>query len=155
MIPSVLDIDGVTLSAQATCSTENELVIVVSNNLFEPNLLTVYAKRWRIKCLFGNLKTKGFNFEDTHFSIKDRVGNLTKLIVLAFTICYLLGLIRASQWPITIKKHGYKQNSYFRYGYDLLIQKLNQSLSNAIRLITLCMSEFTLEERCKKIICVM
>lgn len=155
MLSSVVDIEGITLLAQATRSTENELVIVVSNNLFEPNLLTVYAKRWRIECLFGNLKTKGFNFEDTHFTIKDRVGNLTKLIVLAFTICYLLGLIRASQWPITIKKHGYKQNSYFRYGYDLLIQKLNQSLSNAIRLITLCMSEFTLEERCKKIICVM
>jgi Transposase DDE domain len=155
MLSVQVKIDGLDLSAQATISKENELVIVVSNNLVEPNLLVVYSKRWRIECLFGNLKTKGFNFEDTHFTAKERIGNLTKLIVLAFAICYLLGLIRASQCPIIIKKHGYKQHSYFRYGYDLLIQKLNQNLTDAIQLVTLCMSEFTLEERCKKIICVM
>lgn len=155
MISHQVEIDGITLLVHATRSNTNELVIVVSNCLTEANLLGIYAKRWRIECLFGNLKTKGFNFEDTHFTAKDRIGNLTKLIVLAFVICYLLGLIRASIKPILIKKHGYKQNSYFRYGYDLLIQKLNQNLNKAIQLIILCMSEFPLEERCKKIICVM
>lgn len=155
MITHQVKIEGKLLLAQATRSTENELVIVVYNKLDEPNLLVIYAKRWRIKCLFGNLKSKGFNFEDTHFTAKDRISNLTKLIVLAFTICYLLGLIRASKWPIVVKNHGYKQNSFFRYGYDLLIQTLNMSLTKAIKLITLCMNDFTLEEKCKKIICVM
>jgi len=148
-------IDGYLLLVQATRSIDNELVIVVSNNLQEPNLLVIYAKRWQIECLFGNFKTRGFNFEDTHITLKHRIGNLTKLIVLAFAICYLVGLVRASIKPLVIKKHGYKQNSYFRYGYDLLIQKLNQDFYSAIHLIILCLSDFELEVKCKKLISVM
>ena len=140
---------------QATRSTENNLVIVISNKLSEPNLFVIYAKRWRIECLFANLKSKGFNFEDTHFTAKDRIGNLTKLIVLALTICYLVGLVRASYQPIMVKTHGYKQNSFFRYGYDLLIQKLNNNLHYAIKLISLCMSYLPMEVKCKKLISVM
>jgi hypothetical protein len=148
-------INGLLLQMQATRSTENNLVIVISNKLSEPNLFVIYAKRWRIECLFANLKSKGFNFEDTHFTAKDRIGNLTKLIVLALTICYLVGLVRASYQPIMVKTHGYKQNSFFRYGYDLLIQKLNNNLHYAIKLISLCMSYLPMEVKCKKLISVM
>jgi hypothetical protein len=97
----LIEIEGLKLIAQATRSGESELVIVVSNDLLRNNLLETYAKRWRIECLFANLKSKGFNFEDTHITIKSRIGNLTKLIVLTFAICYLLGLVRASRWPIS------------------------------------------------------
>lgn len=155
MLTYKIKLDGILLLAQATKSTENDLVIVVSNKLSEPNLLVLYSKRWRIECLFANLKSKGFNFEDTHFTAKDRIGNLTKLIVLAFTICYLIGLVRASYKPILVKKHGYKQNSFFRYGYDLLIQKLSNNLDLAIKLISLCMSYLPMEIKCKKLITVM
>jgi len=155
MIAHQVQIDGLNLLPQATASTANELVIVVSNILTEPNLLVIYAKRWRIECLFANLKTKGFNFEDTHFTAKNRIGNLTKLIVLAFTICYLIGLVRASYKPIIVKKHGYKQNSFFRYGYDLLIQKLSNDLDGALKIISLCMSYLPMEVKCKKLITVM
>lgn len=155
MITHRVQIEGLDLLAQSTTSTENERVIVVSNILTEPNLLVIYAKRWRIECLFANLKTKGFNFEDTHFTAKDRIGNLTKLIVLAFTICYLIGLVRASYKPILVKKHGYKQNSFFRYGYDLLIQKLSNDLDGAVKVISLCMSYLPMEVKCKKLITVM
>lgn len=148
-------LDGYNVLVHATRSTDNELVIVVSSNLQEPNLLVVYAKRWRIECLFGNFKTRGFNFEDTHITIKERIGNLMKLIVLTFAVCYLLGLVRASLQPLVIKNHGYKQNSYFRYGYDLLVQKLNCDLGLAIRLITLSMSAFELEKKCQKMKSVM
>lgn len=148
-------LDGHNVLIHATRSTDNELVIVVSNNLQEPNLLAIYAKRWRIECLFGNFKTRGFNFEDTHITIKKRIGNLMKLIVLTFAACYLLGLIRASIQTIAIKNHGYKQNSYFRYGYDLLVQKLNCNLGLAIKLITLSLSAFELTAKCQKIKSVM
>lgn len=155
MLGQRIELGGISLLAQATKSNDNELVIVVSNKLSEPNLLNIYAKRWRIECLFANFKSKGFNFEDTHFTAKHRIGNLTKLIVLAFTICYLIGLVRASYKPILVKKHGYKQNSFFRYGYDLLIQKLSSNLSKAIQLITICLSYLPMEVKCKKLICVM
>lgn len=150
-----IKLDGMILLAQATRSSENELVIVVSNNLTEANLLNVYAKRWHIECLFANFKSKGFNFEDTHVTAKNRIDNLTKLIVLAFSICYLIGLVRASYKPILVKKHGYKQNSFFRYGYDLLIQKLTTNLSKSIQLITICISYLPMEIKCKKLISVM
>lgn len=148
-------IDSLLLQAQATKSTENDLGVVVSNRLSEANLLVIYAKRWRIECLFANLKSKGFNFEDTHFTTKNRIGNLTKLIVLALMICYLIGLVRASYQPIMLKNHGYKQSSFFRYGYDLLIQKLSHKLNDAIKIISLCMNYLPMVVKCKKLISVM
>lgn len=155
MIAYQVKIDGVVLQAQATRSNANELVIVVSNNLTEPNLLVVYAKRWRIECLFGQLKTRGFNFEDTHFTIKERVGNLMKMAVISFAVSYLIGLVGARKYPILIKKHGRKQKSFFRHGYDLLIRTLNFGLDKAIKLIIICFEDNTLEEKCQQLICVL
>jgi hypothetical protein len=155
VISHQVKIDGMNLLAQATRSPENELIIVVSNNLAEPNLLVIYAKRWRIECLFGQLKTRGFNLEDTHFTLKDRVGNLMKFVVLAFAICYLIGLVGSKKHPILLKKHGFKQKSYFRHGYDLLIRTLNSGISMAIKLITICFEKMNLEEKCQQLICVL
>ena len=152
---SQIKLDDTLLKIQATRSSKDDLVIVVSNKLTEPNLLVLYSRRWQIECLFANFKSKGFNFEDTHFTAKARINNLTKLVVLAFTICYLIGLVRASYKPILLKKHGYKQSSFFRYGYDFLIQKLNSRLNKAISLIALCMSYLPMEVKCKKLISVM
>lgn len=42
---------------------------------------------------------------------KDRIGSLTRLIVIALTICYLIGLVRASYQAITLETHSYRQNS--------------------------------------------
>ena len=155
MISYEVTIDGVKRIAQATRSPENELVIIVSNDFTPHNLLVVYAKRWKIECLFGHLKTRGFNFEDTHIVAKDRIGNLTKLVVLSFALCYLIGLVGASIKPILIKKHGYKQNSFFRCGYDLMVRILNCSLQKALRVISICFSQTNLEEKCRKLKCVL
>ena len=75
-----IEIDGIPLATQAVISLDGEMVIVVSNNSTPSapfDLLDIYAKRWRIECLFANLKTKGFNFEYTHITRKDRIGNVT------------------------------------------------------------------------------
>ena len=155
MISHQIKIDGINLLAQATRSVKNELVIVVSNNLVEPNLLVIYAKRWRIECLFGQLKSRGFNFEDTHFTVKERVGNLMKFLVISFAICYLIGLVHAKNKPILIKKHGRKLKSFFRHGYDLLIMALNSNLEKAIKMIVTCFGKINLAEKCQQLICVM
>jgi hypothetical protein len=151
-------IDDLTLIAQATRSPKNELVIVVSNHIDNDELvdfLKIYSKRWQIECLFANLKTKGFNFEDTHVTKKNRIGNLTKLIILSFAVCYLLGLVRASVAPIIIKKHGYKQNSFFRYGLDLMIQLLNGCFNQALSVLIICFSFITLEKKASLLVSVM
>lgn len=155
ILMSQVVIDGIELLTQATRSIENELVIVVSNKLTEPNLLNVYARRWRIECSFAQLKSRGFNFEDTHFTIKARVGNLLKLLVISFAICYLIGLIGAKINPILIKKHGRKLNSFFRHGYNLMIRVLNSNLKKALNMIITCFYKTNLAKKSLKLICVM
>jgi len=155
MISYQVKIDGINLRAEATRSQKDELVVVVSNSLMEPNLLIIYAKRWRIECLFGQLKSRGFNCEDTHVTIKDRVGNLMKFLVLSFAICYLIGLVHAKNHPILIKKHGRKLKSFFRHGYDLLIRTLNSEFNKAIKMIVTCFGKINLKEKCHQLICVM
>ncbi len=88
----IVEINGKKLLAQATRSDNNELVIVISNDTVASDLLVLYAIRWNIECLFGQLKTRGFNFEDTRITLPHRIGNLMKLIVLSFAVCYLVGL---------------------------------------------------------------
>ena len=135
-------IDGRMLKIQATRSTENDLVIVVSNNLDSMKLLDLYMMRWAIECLFGNLKSKGFNFEDTHFTKHERIDNLTKLLVLVHAIALLLGIIRAKTKPIVVKIHGYKQHSYFRYGLDFIIGQLLQNFVKTIQLVIACFNDY-------------
>lgn len=42
---------------------------------------------------------------------KDQIGSLSILIVIALTVCYLIGLVRVSYQAITLKTYGYRQNS--------------------------------------------
>lgn len=131
-------IDNKPLSFQATISSENKLVLVASNDIGCTQLLHLYSKRWGIECMFGHLKTKGFNFEDTHITGKLRIGNLTKIIVLAFACTFLLGIVEAQRKPIMVKNHGYKQHSYFRYGLDLITGILMQNFAAGLEILTIC-----------------
>jgi hypothetical protein len=131
-------IDNKPLSFQATISTENQLVLVASNHIGCTQLLYLYSKRWGIECLFGHLKTKGFNFEDTHITGRTRISNLTKIIVLAFACTFLLGIIESQRKPIIIKKHGYKQHSYFRYGLDLITGILMHNFAIGLEILAVC-----------------
>src|SRR5690606_12319806 len=44
----------------------------------------VYAERWGIEVFFGSLKTRGFNFEDTHLKIPERIDTLVFILAIAF-----------------------------------------------------------------------
>ena len=145
-------IDNQDLSFQATISSENKLVLVASNDIRCTQLLYLYGKRWGIECLFGHLKTKGFNFEDTHITGKNRISNLTKLIVLAFACTFLLGIIEAQRNPIIVKKHGFKQHSYFRYGLDLITGIILQNFEAGLDIIALCFDRAHRLGRMKSII---
>jgi hypothetical protein len=155
-VTKLVKINGLTVLAQAIRSSNQELVIVISNDLQTTNLLDIYAKRWKIECLFGQLKTRGFNFEDTHITIQERLNNLMKLLVLSFCVAYLVGLVHASVVPIQIKKHGRQLKSYFRHGLDKLISIIQCNLQLALKIITTCLEpNIYMETKCKKLICVM
>jgi len=97
----------------------NDYLIVITTEDPE-TALDDYAKRWNIETLFGCLKTRGFNFEDTHLTKLERISKLLGLLTLAFCWCLLLGEWEHTQKPIAIKTHGRRAKSLFRYGLDRL-----------------------------------
>ena len=82
--------------------------------------LSIYKCRWSIEVLFANMKTKGFGLENTHLKCPIRIRKLFALVAVAFTICFLVGLVAHKDKPIKTKNHGYKTNSFFRNGLNIL-----------------------------------
>lgn len=98
---------------------DNSLLTVISPH-YTPTLIDDYAERWGIETLFGIFKTRGFNLEDTHIIDSERLSRLFALLTIALCWAYRTGQWLSQQKPIKIKKHGRKQASVFRYGFDYL-----------------------------------
>lgn len=79
-----------------------------------------YRKRWGIETLFGALKSRGFNLEDTHLKDPERLSRLLALLALAFTWAFVVGQWQAVVKELKLKKHGYPPKSIFRLGLKLL-----------------------------------
>jgi hypothetical protein len=93
--------------------------IVITDS--EPELaLGRYEERQSIETMFGCLKTRGFNFEDTHMTKPARIDNLLAVMTIAFAWSYRAGNIFDEVEPIKIKSHGCRAKSIFRHGYDYL-----------------------------------
>jgi hypothetical protein len=101
-----------------------ELQIVISFNKPE-DALEIYKERWQIETAFRALKTSGFNIEDTHLTEIDRIEKLFALVMVAFTWAYLVGdYLHKYKKPITVKKHGKKAKSLFKYGLHYIASAL-------------------------------
>ncbi len=79
-----------------------------------------YKKRWGIETLFGALKSRGFNLEDTHLQDPERLSRLLALLALAFTWAFVVGEWQALVKDLKLKKHGYPPKSIFRLGLNML-----------------------------------
>lgn len=75
-----------------------------------------YRRRWTIETLFGNLKTKGFNLEDTHITNAEKLSTLLCVLSLSVALAVKTGAGMAAIKPIPIKKHGRKAWSLFAFG---------------------------------------
>ena len=60
-----------------------DYLIVVSNTSLR-EALAIYRLRWGIEVLFFSLKSRGFNFEETHLIDRERIKKLVVLLALAF-----------------------------------------------------------------------
>lgn len=94
--------------------------LIVASNQENGQALSRYQKRWGIEVLFSAMKKRGFNFEETRLTEIERIRKLVALLALAFTWAHLVGIWLAQQKPLKIKKHGYPEQSLFRYGLDHL-----------------------------------
>jgi hypothetical protein len=60
-----------------------DFILVSPEYVAAPN--EQYSKRWGIETLFGALKSRGFNLEDTRLQEPERISRLLALLAIAFT----------------------------------------------------------------------
>lgn len=121
------------LYASALRLEDGELLIVVSPT-FNANAITDYALRWEIETLFGCLKGRGFNLEDTRLTDPRRVKKLIAVLAVGFCWCYLTGEWRHDEVkPITIKNHGRLSKSLFRCGLDYVQMAIQQLICHQMK----------------------
>ena len=81
----------------------------------------LYRKRWCIEVFFQNLKGRGFDLASTHLRSLTKLSKLVALVSLAYAFCASFGLCYHQKvQSIKTKKHGYKANSFARYGLNQL-----------------------------------
>ena len=93
---------------------------IVASNRYNSDVLSIYMQREQIEYLFGALKTRGFNFEDTHLTHPDRISNLIIIMAIAYAWSYRCGDLMDDEKPIKIKNNFRRVKSIFRYGYDII-----------------------------------
>ena len=98
---------------------DGELIVLITNG-DAYRALEEYAKRWGIEVIFGNLKSRGFEMEETHLYDPDRISTMLALLSIAYVWALKTGQWRSLKVPIKFKKHGRKAISIFRYGLDWL-----------------------------------
>jgi Transposase DDE domain len=104
----------------AALRLEDQSLLVVATQKAPQSAIKDYAQRWSVETLFGILKTRGFCLESTHLVDSERLSKLLALLSLALCWAFLVGEWLHQLKPLTIKKHGRRAKSLFRYGFDYL-----------------------------------
>lgn len=112
-------IHGLELNLAGVKCDDGDFLIVATTEEGE-NAIETYRHRWQIETLFGCLKSKGFNLEDTHITRPDRLGRLMAVLAVAFCWAHKIGEWENQVTPIKIKKHGRKEMGLFRKGLNVL-----------------------------------
>ena len=119
-----------------------ELLIVVSPDCPE-TILHDYAVRWEIETLFGCLKSRGFNLEDTHVTKPERIKKMMAVLAIALCWSHKLGEVLNDVKPIAIKKHGRRAKSIFRTGFDSIrsiLLNISERFEDYLNIIKLFMT---------------
>lgn len=94
--------------------------LIVATDLKPQDGLATYGLRWGIETLFGCMKSRGFNLEDTHVTDIHKLSRLLILVAIAVWWAFQTGLWQHQLKPIPLKAHGRKAHSIFRLGLDHL-----------------------------------
>jgi len=126
-----------------------ELLIVAYTGLSDmQKCIDIYGLRWEIETLFGCLKGRGFNFEDTRVIKRRRIKKMITLLAIAFCWAHKTGEWRNENVKSIRKKtHGRLAQSIFRYGLDWLDEMVSISKGgNPARLIKLIHDAFVIHQ---------
>jgi Transposase DDE domain len=100
-------------------SGKQDYLIVVTN--LEPDVgFELYKTRWKIETLFGALKSRGFNLEETRVTQSHRLENLLLLLGIAILWALRVGLWVSSLRRDRVGSDGTRFYSLFRVGLDSL-----------------------------------
>lgn len=87
--------------------------------------LDMYKQRWQIETIYKGLKSSGFNIEDSHVRIQERMANLFALVMLAYVWCYIVGIyIHENIKKMKVLHRGRRSKSLFKYGLEYIAQCL-------------------------------
>lgn len=93
-----------------------------------------YRKRWGIEVFFRHAKKNGFNLEDLNLKKKEKVQLMVGIVAIAYCLSIMEGLKQESENPPKIKKHGAKEVSTFRNGFDN-VQSMVHNLKDLIQFL--------------------
>ncbi|NJR43540.1 MAG: IS4 family transposase [Akkermansiaceae bacterium] len=125
----------------AALRLEDNSLLVVATQKAPQSATADYAKRWGIETLFGIFKTRGFCLESTHLIDGERLSKLLALLSLALCWAFLAGEWLHSLKPLSLKKHGRRAKSLFRYGLDYLrniVLNLEQKMHEFLDALQFC-----------------
>ena len=132
---------SVYLSGQKTIDKTGKIdYVIFVSNVSGPKVAVYYAQRWGIEVLFGDLKSRGFNFEDTHVTNMESIKTMIFLLAIAY-----LWAIKIGEWLIenvidmpirTVKGKTKKLYSIFKIGL-IHLRIAIFSMANVTKLIRL------------------
>lgn len=108
---------------------KDDYLVIVSNRQDAKHVLKTYQQRWDIERLFRNMKTQGFNIENTHMTDLERLKKLMAVVAIAIFIAYFFGISIKCAYKKTVKAPLY---SVFTRGLRALkhnVELLDFSLS--------------------------
>ena len=107
-----------------------ESVIVISSEN-SGNILKEYKQRWKLETLFQNLKSRGFELEETHLTEATKIDKLFGVLALAAAWATKTGELESAENPIEIKNNGRPQKSLFRLGCEIIQEVLFEIKRNS------------------------
>lgn len=97
--------------------------LIVAGGERNRDAIEEYKVRWQIETMFGCLKSRGFNFEETHLTEPKKIGKLLLLLGLGLLLSMLMGEFQVEtlkQVRMKLKKNKRYAKSLFRIGLDAL-----------------------------------
>jgi precorrin-6B methylase 2 len=97
--------------------------LIVASKAHNKYAIEEYKVRWQIETMFGCLKSRGFNFEETHLRQPEKISKLLMLLGLGLCLAMLMGELQVEilkRVKMKIKKNQRYAKSLFRIGLDAL-----------------------------------
>lgn len=97
--------------------------LIVASGTANKYAIEEYKARWQIETMFGCLKSRGFDFEETHLTQPKKISKLLLLLGLGLCLAMLMGEFQTEilkKVKMKIKKNKRYAKSLFRVGLDAL-----------------------------------